>query len=196
MTNLKIFFGSQVTSGHTIAVGQVTETELAQAITWAPKNRLVAQSLEADLAQAVGRVKTRLLGQPTETEFAQAAGTIKIKAVGQSTEADVAQAVGRTKTAPIGLASETDLAQAVGRIKSSLIGQALETDLAQVVTPALGGGHIIPVGQTLETDLAQPLVVVLSGAPPYLPPVHWVEPVLIAIDWLRIEEEELAVLIA
>lgn len=37
----------------TVAVGQATETDTAQAISWAPKRRLVGQVSETDLAQGM-----------------------------------------------------------------------------------------------------------------------------------------------
>lgn len=58
--------------GFTIAVGQVIETALAQAIAWAPKNRFVGLVAEGDLAQAISRLKTRAVGQVIETDLAQA----------------------------------------------------------------------------------------------------------------------------
>lgn len=55
-------------AAQTVAVGQATETDTANAITWSPKHRLVGQALETDLA--VGLVKRVAVAQATETEQA------------------------------------------------------------------------------------------------------------------------------
>ena len=140
------------TGGQTIAVGQVVETDLAQALTWAPKRRLVGQALETDLAQAIARVKTKTVGQAAETDLAQTVARLKTKAIGQVAETDLAQAIAwAPKARLIGQVAEIDLAQAVARIKAKTIGQIAETDLAQTITRPTG----TPVGQVAETDLAQ-----------------------------------------
>lgn len=55
-------------AAQTVAVGQATETDTANAITWSPKHRMVGQALETDLA--VGLVKRVAVAQATETEQA------------------------------------------------------------------------------------------------------------------------------
>ena len=62
--------------GKVVAVGQVTETDLAQAVTWAPKARLVNQVTETELAQAITRRKIRAVAQAVETDLAQAIARI------------------------------------------------------------------------------------------------------------------------
>lgn len=161
-----------VSAGQVIAVGQVVETDLAQAIGWAPKARLVGQITEADLAQALTARKTKSVGQVTETDLGQVISSRKTKAIGQIAEVDLAQAVGRIKTAGVIQATETEFAQSVTRIKTRTIGQTTEADLAQTVTPS--GPKIVAVGQVVETNAAlavtaqlstQAVIVSLRGKP-------------------------------
>jgi hypothetical protein len=77
---------------HSVALGQVTET---------------------DLAQAFGREKTRALAQVSTTELAQAFSVRKSAAIGQVLETDLAQAFGRAKAKGIGQVIETDEAFAM-----------------------------------------------------------------------------------
>lgn len=123
-------------AGQTIAIGQATETDVAQPIAWAPKNRLVNQVLETDTAQAVAHLKLKALGQVLETDLAQPLAHAKVKAIGQCTETDTAQ--------PIAWAP-----------KNRLVNQALETDLAQPITRQ--GHQVIAANQATETDTAQPI---------------------------------------
>src|SRR3990172_4009030 len=166
--------------GQIIALGQVTETDLAQAISWAPKRRLLGQVTETDLAQALTGRKTLVLGQATETDLAQAItrlvagqtiplgqvsetdlaqafGVRKTKALGQVTESDLAQSLTSRKTKALGQVTETDLAQALTRVKTRALGQVTETDLAQAL--AWAPKHRL-LGQVTETDLAQAFSVV------------------------------------
>jgi hypothetical protein len=137
--------------GQTVAVGQVTEADLAQAVEWAPKNRLVAQSLETDTAQALAVAKAKAIGQVAETDLAQQFGRLKTQAFVQATEADLAQVVTSHKTTAISQVTETDLAQQLGRLKTAGIVQATEADLAQAFDSLKAKG----VGLVSETDTAQ-----------------------------------------
>jgi len=150
-------------AGQTIALGQVTETDLAQAISWAPKRRLLGQVTETDLAQALSGRKTKALGQVTETDLAQALTARKTLVLGQATETDLAQAITRLvagQTIPLGQVSETDLAQAFGVRKTKALGQVTESDLAQSLTSR----KTKALGQVTETDLAQALTRVKTRA--------------------------------
>jgi len=139
-------------AGQTVELGQAVETDLAQAVAWAPKRRLVAQALETDLAQAIASLKTKAIAQASETDLAQAIARRKTKLLGQSSETDLAQTVTRPGAAiPVAQALETDLAQAIASRKTKTVAQALETDLAQ----AIGRIKIHNVLRALETDLAQ-----------------------------------------
>src|SRR3990170_2067102 len=83
-------------TGLVAIVGQVVEVDFAQAVTWAPKLRIVAQIAETDLAQTLTARKTAGLGQATETDLRQAVargGAAIVVAVGQALEADAAQIV-------------------------------------------------------------------------------------------------------
>jgi len=80
--------------GQVIAVGQAAETDLAQAIAWAPKARLVAQSSETDSAQAVTPRKSSAIGQVLENDLAQSVTwSPKHRLVGMVSETDQAQMV-------------------------------------------------------------------------------------------------------
>jgi hypothetical protein len=77
-----------------IAVGQVLETNFAQAIAWAPKRRLIGQVTETNLAQALSRLKTRVVGQVVETNLAQAISVSPLRRlVTQVVETNLAQAI-------------------------------------------------------------------------------------------------------
>src|SRR3990172_427971 len=151
---------AQAVSGRkTKALGQVTETDLAQALT-ARKTLVLGQATETDLAQAITRLvagQTIPLGQVSETDLAQALGVRKTKALGQVTESDLAQSLTSRKTKALGQVTETDLAQALTRVKTRALGQVTETDLAQAL--AWAPKHRL-LGQVTETDLAQAFSVV------------------------------------
>lgn len=126
-------------------VNQVTETDTAQAISWAPKRRIVNQTSEADTAQAITIAKSLGVGQVSETDLAQAISVGKRLAVGQATEIDLAQPItaSNAKVIAVGQAAETDLAQAIlWAPKIRVIGIALESDTAQPIT-AIGGQAVV-----------------------------------------------------
>jgi len=138
--------------GQTIAVGQVTETDLAQALAWAPKARLIGQVSETDIAQALSARKTLGVAQVSEADLAQSITAPRIIAVGQTAETDLAQALAwAPKARLVAQATETDVAQLLTTRKTTAIAQALETDNAQ----ALSSRKSVTVAQALETDLSQ-----------------------------------------
>lgn len=168
--------GLKSSGGLSATVNQVSETDTAQAITWAPKHRLVNQVSESDLAQAMTRVKLRTLTQVNEQDLAQAiAWAAKHRLVNQVSETNTAQALTRVKTLAIGQVaeldlaqtitvaddgeqivsvdqtSEIDLAQSINRLKTKALGQVAETDLSQTLTVV----KTRTLGQVSETDLAQ-----------------------------------------
>jgi hypothetical protein len=148
-----------------IAVGQVIETDTANAVTVVPglTGIAVGQVIETDIAAAIVVEIALSVGQVTETDLAQIVTPvpgIATIAVGQVTEIDLAQAVtvvpGATSIA-VGQITEIDLAQIVTPVPGELaivVGQVTEIDLAQPVT-VVPGVTLIPVGQVIETDLAQ-----------------------------------------
>lgn len=154
-------FIPSVTAGQTITVEQAFETDLAQAIAWAPKNRLVAQATETDLAQAIAVNKTVAIGQVLEADLAQGITAGKTAAVGQATETDLAQAIGHAKTKAVGQTFETDLAQPVSwSPKHRLVSQAFEFDQAFTITGILGGG---PPPVVVPPPEAEPADAVMMG---------------------------------
>jgi hypothetical protein len=133
-------------------VGQVTETDTAQAITRL-KNKLLGQNTETDTAQAVTRVKIKVLEQAVETDSAQAMTSRKMKVVAQAEENDSAQPITLPGVTVVGQADEADLAQPITRVKVMQVMQVSETDLAQ----ALFKTKRVAVVQVVETDLALPI---------------------------------------
>lgn len=134
------------------AIGQVTETDLAQAIS-KRKVRTVAQVTETDLAQTIAKRKIKAVNQALETDLAQAI-TIsgpQIISVAQVTETDLAQAITKRKVRAVGQVTETDLAQAIAKRKTKALNQVTETDLAQAITKRKARA----VNKVSETDLAQ-----------------------------------------
>lgn len=130
-------------------IGQVTQSNLAQAITWAPKNRLISAPTETDTAQAVSSSKQKAVGQVTETDAANAvAWAPKNRLISATTEADVANAVTSAKAAAVVQAAETDTAGAITAAKQATLGQVTETDAAGALTSS----KALAVGQVVETD--------------------------------------------
>lgn len=152
MAYIKIFIGNtSAASGQTIAAAQASETDTAQAVAWAPRNRFVTQTTETDLAQAITRVKRVTIVQVTETNLAQAINEAKQRTLTQTTEADLVQAINPSESHPAGQASETDAAQAIAPRKTRTLVQGIEADSAQ----AIGSAKYGAVVQVTETDLAQ-----------------------------------------
>jgi ACT domain-containing protein len=140
-------------SGLSATIGQVTETDLAQALS-KRKTKAVAQASETDLAQALTRQRLRAIAQVSEADTAQAMARQKLQAIAQVTETDLAQPVSRlvtTITVQIGQVTETDAAQTMTRLKAKAIAQVTETDTAQ----AMSRRKQKAIGQVSETDLAQ-----------------------------------------
>lgn len=81
------------TAGQIIAVGQVIEIDVSQAI-GRLKTVALAQALESGLAQAVARLKTLAVTQVLETDLAQAvAWAPKKRLVATVVETDFAQVI-------------------------------------------------------------------------------------------------------
>lgn len=146
------FEADVLSGGITQAVGQVTETDIAQPVSSA-KAKTLGLATEADAAQAVTSAKTKTLGLATETDAAQPVTTAKARTIGQPTETDAALALTAAKVKTIGLATETDLAQPVTAGDATPVGQAVETDQALAITVL----KTVTLGQAVETDLAQPI---------------------------------------
>lgn len=152
-----IGFDYYVASGHTVSVGQVTETDTAQAIS-RRKVKAFGQVVETNSAQAFTKRKSKVFGQSTETDLAQvitvfvAGGPITV-AVDQVVETDTAQAFTHRKLKAFGQVTETDTAQSVSKRKIRQLGQTVETDTAQGIVAT--GPKIITVGKVTETDSAQ-----------------------------------------
>lgn len=157
---------SSGSGAQTVAIGQATETDTAQAFTVTTTlAAAIGQASETDTAQALtpvtgGSQQTVGIGQASESDAAQAftVTTTLSAAIGQVTETDTAQAltVSATRTAAIGQAQETDTAQALSPVVggATLIGQASETDAAQPLT-AVPGVRTVAIGQATEADSAQ-----------------------------------------
>lgn len=141
-------------AGSTIAVAQVTETDLAQDFTVSPGGVAVPVGFvsETDAAQMVTPV----------------AGAVTI-AVGQVAETDLAQAISGSVggiSAALGLASETDLSQpftvAAGGVTVAL-GQVTESDQALAFSVSQAGNQTVAMGQITESNNALTLTPVAGG---------------------------------
>jgi len=119
--------------GVTIALQQVVETDLAQAITHNPLRRLVGLVSETGSAQALRSVKVRGIGQASDADSAQPLAARKLRVINLATEADAATVVTPLKVRGLALIEEIDLAQPVARHKHLAIGLVTESDLAQSV---------------------------------------------------------------
>jgi hypothetical protein len=163
------------TSGQTVAIGQSTETDTAQAFTVTTTlAAAIGQASETDTAQALtpvtgGSPQTVGIGQAAESDTAQAltVSATRTAAIGQAEETDEAQAMSPVVGGAtlIGQASETDAAQtltAVPGVRTVAIGQASETDSAQAMSARAAA--TILAGMALEIDTAQPLTALISGA--------------------------------
>jgi hypothetical protein len=92
-----------VGSGGTIvAIGQATETDLAQTLT-KRKVKALSQAVETDLAQTLTKRKVKVIGQATETDLAQALTRVNLwgcsrRRGGRYTQAGVCGSISGTPT--------------------------------------------------------------------------------------------------
>lgn len=144
------------------AIGQVTETDTAQAIGSA-KETAIGQAAETDAAQTMTPARTYDVGQVTETDTAQPLTSAKDKGIGQVAETDTAQPMtpdtGGIEQA-IGQVAETDVAQAMTRAKAKAFGQVIEIATARPITSQKAKG----VAQVAETDTAQAIATITKTA--------------------------------
>lgn len=152
------FEGGNIVAGSTIAVGQATETDTAQAVIRA-KVRAVGQVTETDTAQAITRFVADQVNQATETNTAQAIARAKARLLGQATEADTTQAIAGVLVPPVSVVN----ARHVNRVASSRerpgrgpfsVGRFYVEDRRYFGSPALGP-LTYAVGQAVEADTAQ-----------------------------------------
>jgi hypothetical protein len=163
----------------TVAIGQASETDSAQAVAKL-KAKAVGQPSDTSTAQALTRVKAKTIGQPAEADLAQPIESGTTISIGQAVEVDSAQLVARSKTRSVGQASEVDAALAVGRLKTRSLAQATEADSAHALAraksrtvgvasetgtaQAVARSKVRGVGMATEADLAQPLAKAKSRA--------------------------------
>jgi hypothetical protein len=163
--------------GQTVAIGQATETDTAQAFTAVPGALAVSigQASETDLAQAFtpatgGGPQTVAIGQVLETDLAQAFTAVPgafSATIGQAQELDESQTFTRVVggATAIQQAQEQDAAQpftaAPGGV-AVVIGQPQESDVAQAM--AVQAVAAITAGMVFEIDLAQPVTGLTGGA--------------------------------
>ncbi len=142
----------QPASGQTVAVGQVTETSTAQAVT-RRKTKAVGQVTETSTSQAITRLKRKALGQISETSTAQSMVWKLNRLINQVSETSTSQLITPRKSTTLSQATETSTAQALARLKTKAIGQVTETSTAQAVTTR----KILAVSQVNESSTAQTL---------------------------------------
>lgn len=150
--------GNLGSSPITGTVNQISETDLAQAVTRL-KNKLLGQNSETDSAQAISAARLYALAQASETDAVQAFAMSKAKAVGQNAEADAAQVITPQRVYTVGQVSETNNAQAISAAKAGTVGQASETDSVQ----AIARSKQKAIGQAEETDSALSLGTQIVG---------------------------------
>lgn len=154
-------------SGQTVSVGQVTENDTANAMAWAPKNRLVTQVVENDTSQAMTRRKTMFVTQVQENDSAQGMTARKTQSVVQAVENDTSQPITwAPKNRLVGLVQDNETAQTITPVQGGIlvaVGQVQENDSAQGITWAPKNRL---VAQVVEQDTAQPITVVQGGTPP------------------------------
>jgi len=150
LMGFQLIFGT-VSGGSTVSVGQVTETNVAQAIS-ASKVKVFGQVAETDLSQAVTPDRAYGVGQVSESDLAQAVSKLKAKVAGQAVETDVAQPISSTAAILLEQVIEADSAQPTTSSKNKGVGQVAEVDQAQVVE--VNPQHRL-LGQAVETDASQ-----------------------------------------
>ena len=139
-------------SGQTIAIGQISETELAQPLT--PLKTVIAgQVSETNLAQALAPAKQVPILQVTETDLAQAISMLQGIGINQVIEADAAFAFAARKLIGMGQVEETTEAATVPGLKTVQMGQVSESNLAQGLQLVAGS----QINQVVETNTAQPM---------------------------------------
>lgn len=105
----------------------------------------LGQVTETDVAQAFTRSKAKAFGQLLETDLAQPFTSRKALAFGQASETSSAQSFSRLKSRTFGLTSESALAQPMRSTKVVVLGLVVEVDQALRMTAvggAAGGGGI------------------------------------------------------
>lgn len=139
--------------GATIAIGQVSETDSAQALL-AAQARAIGQASESDSAQSFSPITGTSLGQPSESDTAQPFVANQAAGIGQTAETDAALAFAALQAGSIGQAAETDAAQPFGAIQSRVLGLVGENDEA-LAAGVVGGAPSL--GIALEADTSQAL---------------------------------------
>lgn len=138
-------------AGSVTAIGQASETDSAQALV-ASQRKAIGQAAESNTAQAFASAQRKAIGQATETDAAQALAASQRKAIGQSIEVDTAQPVSYSAPGVVGQATETDAAQPFAARQARAIGQALESNASQPITASTGTA--VAIGLALEIDTA------------------------------------------
>lgn len=146
----------------TATIGQVTESDLAQALSSNLKSYNIGQKFEVDTPQPVTSAKTLTFAQATETETSQTIFATKGRTaiIDQSFETEFAQDIfWNPKNRLLPIIVETELAQQIDPRKTHFtsVDQAFETEIAQSITPA----NIRYIDQAQETDTAQSIAILL-----------------------------------
>ncbi len=141
--------------GIIVSLGQGLESDSAQALTLQKTHPPIAQAIETDLAQLLGRLYSKAISQAIETDSGFALAVDKVKAIAQASETDLAQTLGSVIAQAISQAIETDSGFALAVDKIKAIAQAAETDQAQT----LGSVIAQAISQAIETDIGFALAV-------------------------------------
>lgn len=159
-----------ISSGQTIGVGQVTESDIAQSVTLVAATSInVGQPVETNTAQVVtpSQATNISVGQILESDIAQSV-TVTTQtnvAVGQVSESNTAQAAASLQGIGVAVSqiTETNISQAITVVSpvTIAVGQVIETDTTQSIILIQGG--TVSVGQASETNTAQSITAALSN---------------------------------
>ncbi len=146
-------------AGQTVAIGLVTETDSALALS-GRKTKALGLNSETDTALALTAEKALTLGLASETDNALAVTSKKTVTLGLAAETDAALTLQGSQVVAIGQASETDSSLPLTGHKTAAIGLVSEADSALTLT----GKKTLAIGLASEIDTSFPVVEVKSLA--------------------------------
>lgn len=148
------FEAADLSSGITVNLGLVSETDAVHALTRL-KTRNLGLITETDEVFAISRSKLYSLGLVSETDSAFALTAQKSRTLGLLVETSEAFALSRLKQMNLGLVTETDSVFSLGRAKQVNLGLATETDALFALTRQ----KLLSLGLITETDEVFALIV-------------------------------------
>lgn len=170
------FQADPFSTGQTVTVGLVTETESALAPTAAktqsiglvteseaalPLGSGIVVGLVTETEQALGVTPEKSVSASlvTETEQALSASPSKVKSLGLVTEIESALSVSALTLASVGLVAETETALSVTYTKSGAVSVGVVTEAEIALSPTVLKDILYGVGVARETEIAPPVAV-------------------------------------